>query len=51
MIKATIITEKNVLVSGIPEDKFKMEMMFPQIHRETPKTPEGTSVSLTVYYS
>ena len=36
-IKASIMTENNTLVSGLLEDKFKLDMMVPQRAKEAPK--------------
>ena len=36
-IKASIMTENNTLVSGLLEDKFKLDMMVPQRAKDAPK--------------
>ena len=43
-IKASTMTHKNALVSGILREKFKMDMMVPQKYKEAPKTSEGLPV-------
>ena len=42
------MTKKNDLVSAILGDKFNLEMMVSQRAKESPKTPEGITVSLLV---
>ena len=37
-IKASIITDKNSLVSGLLGDQFRLEIMVPQRSKEAPKT-------------
>ena len=46
IIKASIITENNDLVSGLLVEQFRLEMMVPQREKESPKTSEGLSFSL-----
>ena len=45
-IKVSIVTENNALVSGIPGEQFRPEMMVPQISKEATKTLEGLIFSL-----
>ena len=44
-IKASTMTENKDLFSGILVEQFNMEMMVPQISKETHKTSEGITVS------
>ena len=47
-IKASRITDKNDLVSGLPEEHFRLDMMVPQRSKEATKTSEGLPVSFSV---
>ena len=45
------MAENNNLVSGILGEHFKLDMMVPQISKESPKTSEVLLVSLRVAIS
>ena len=47
-IKASIMTKKKALFSGLLIEQFRMEIIFPQRSKEAPKTPEGLPLSLPV---
>ena len=47
-IKDSIMTDNNVLFSGLLGAQFKLEMRVPQISREAPKTSEVIPFLLTV---
>ena len=47
-IKASIMVKNNALISVLLEENFKMEMIFSQRSKESPKTSEGLPVSLPV---
>ena len=46
IIKASIISKKNDLVSELLEDQFKLETMVTQRDKGEPKKSEGLPVSL-----
>ena len=48
IIKASIISKKNDLVSELLEDQFKLETMVTQRDKGEPKKSEGLPVSLPV---
>ena len=47
-IKASIVTNKNALVSGLLGEQFRIETMVSQISKEATKKSEGLPVSLPV---
>ena len=42
------MTDNNALVSGLLGDKFRLDMMVPQISKEAPKTSDGLPVLFSV---
>ena len=47
-IKSSIMTKNNYLFNGLLGDQFKMDIMVPQIYKESPKASEAIPVSLPV---